>query len=153
MAITKTVVADGETVDWSPNVKHNGSGVDCKNAKLTFNIPSGVRLIGPTDEGSTKINVPQGYYSITDKVWYIGDLSDGKSIPSIFDFIVDDIALADPNDNSFIVTATLTTSCAESNTSNNTDVFKIEVVDPCTQISLSIGSGSSESQSVDLSIG
>lgn len=153
MSTLRQVQNNGDTAEY-PLVLENLSTSDCFNAKIVFSIPSGVRLTGPSDQGSSFINVPQGFYSSSDTTWYYGDLLAGKKIEHSFTFTVDDISLADADDNDrFLVTATLTTSCTESNSANNVDSLIIEVQDPCTQISLSIGTEGTTTSSADLSIG
>ncbi|MCO6499662.1 MAG: hypothetical protein J5I47_04685 [Vicingus serpentipes] len=151
--IERFVQNDGDTVEWPMDVRHNTSTKDCMNAKLTFNIPSGVRIIGPTDPGSTVIKVPQGYYNITEKVWYIGTLKASQVIPVSFTVIVDDITLVDVNDGRFTLTATLTSSCVEVNTANNVHILAISIEDPCTKISITIGASDGEATCSNISIG
>lgn len=151
MSTYKTVNANGDSVDWVPNVRHNTSMMTCYNARVVFNIPAGVRLSGPSDEGSTEINFPVGSYNLSNKTWYIGTLDPNKIITAPLEFTVDDIGLAD-DQNRFVITATLQSSCIEANAANNVANLVIEVKDPCSQVSLSIGTGESSSQ-VNLSIG
>lgn len=151
--ITREVSVDGSIVDWPMNIRHNSGTQDCMNAKLTLVVPNGVRIIGPSSQGSTVINVPQGYYNISEKVWYIGLLKANEIIPFAFEVIVDDITLVDTNDGKFTLTATLTTACVESDTANNVYVLAISIQDPCSKISITIGAANSSSNCTDISIG
>ena len=67
---------------------------------------------------------------------------------------MDDIGEASEEDNRFIITADLTSSCVEDSTDDNNGTLVIEVVDPCTQISLGIGiADTTVNANSDLSIG
>lgn len=154
MSTYKTVKQNGDTVDWTMEVRNNSPTVDCLNVKIAFTIPSGVRLIGPANVGSTQINVSQGYYNLSNNTWFLGDLAKGTMVTQLFTFIVDNIALKNEDDDRFLITATLTSSCTETDATDNVDVLAIEVVDPCTQVSLSIGSSATtETTTTNLTIG
>ncbi len=153
-SITKTVTANGDKVNWNLVISGD-SLIICQNAQTAFVIPSGVSLTGLSDVGSSIINVPQGFYNLTNNIWFIGDLAIGQQLNVTFEYTVDDITLKDPNDNRFLVTAQLTSSCAENPTTDNLSTLVIEVIDPCTQVSLSIGvdDDATATSSADLSIG
>lgn len=147
----KKVSANGDIVNWILQ-PCNDSNIKCHNAKITFTIPNGVSLTGVSDQNSTVINVPSGYYDNTDKIWYIGDLDKNTCADQApFEFTVDNITLADPLDDRFTITAVFTTSCEETVTSDNTSTLIIEVVDDCENISLSMTSSVSPT-SADLSL-
>lgn len=153
-SVIKQVTANGDTVDFKLTV--NGDQFDvCENAKVTFTIPNGVSLSGPSPAGSTEITVPKGYYNLSTNVWHIGDLAVMEQIEITFEFTVDNINLKDSNDDRFIVIMTLSSACTEQSASDNTTTLVIEVVDPCTQVSLSIGAttDATSASSSDLSIG
>lgn len=154
-SVVKYVTANGQTVDFKTTV--NGDQFEiCPNARVAFTIPSGVTIEGPSDAGSSIINVPQGFFNNSNKTWYLGDLAAGAKVENTFQFIVNNIALASEDDNRFLITATLTSACTEDDTSDNVMVYVIEVVDPCTQVTLSIGVDSDDAtatSSADISIG
>jgi len=154
MSAYKTVTANGELVDFKITV--NGDQfAPCPNSRVTFTIPSGVRLTGPSNAGSVIINVPKGFYNNTSKIWTIGDLAVGEKVENTFQFTVDNIALADEDDNRFIIGVELESACTETSSTDNVTNLVIEVVDPCTQVSLDIGidDDASAVSSADLSIG
>ena len=149
--VIKKVTANGDQATWVLKVC-NDSSIKCHNGKVTFTIPNGVSLTGPSNLNSTVINVPHGYYDNVGKIWYLGDLeSQTCSDEASFEFTVDNITLADPLDDRFTITAVFTTSCEETVTSDNTSTLIIEVVDDCENISLSMTSSVSPT-SADLSL-
>jgi hypothetical protein len=153
-SVVREVTANGDTANI--NVTVNGDQFSiCHNTQVAFTIPSGVSLTGPSVAGSTEITVPQGYYNLSNDIWYVGDLAVSQQLLNNFEFTVDDISLKDPNDNRFLVVITLTSSCTETNTTDNVTTLVIEVVDPCTQVTLSIGvdEDATSPSSADLSIG
>ena len=152
MSTFKTATANGDQIDWVPNVRHNTSMMNCYNARVVFVIPTGVRLAGPAEVGSTEVLFPVGSYNISNTTWYIGTLEPNKIITAPLEFIIDDIAQVDDQDR-FVITATLESSCVESNSLNNVDQLIIEIKDPCSQVSLSIGTGDSSPSNINLSIG
>ncbi len=147
----KKVSTNGTVVDWILQ-PCNASNIKCHNGKITFTIPNGVSITGPSDQNSTVINVPTGYYDNTTKIWHIGDLEkETCSDRAPFEFTVDNITLANPLDDRFTIIAVFTTSCEETITSDNTNTLIIEVVDSCENISLSMTSSVSPT-SADLSL-
>lgn len=153
MQVLKQVSTNGDKVDWPAFEVCGDQFQKCFNAKVTLTLPDGVSLVGPSDPNSSIIKVPEGYYNVSEDIWYVGDVDAGYCTDSIsFEIQVDDISQADPVDNRFIVTAVLTSSCVETSTSDNSQVLVIEVKDACENIDLSIGENL-ESGSTDLSIG
>lgn len=153
MSSVKTVTANGQSVDFIITV--NGDQFEvCHNAKVVLTMPSGISLTGPSNSGSTIINVPQGFYKLTNDTWYIGDLTIAQKLENTFEFTVDDVDLKGV-DNRFLISAVLTSACTESSSTDNTATLVIEVVDPCTQVSLSIGvdDDATATSSSDISIG
>jgi hypothetical protein len=153
-SVVKEVTANGEKVSFTVVV--NGDPYEiCYNAQVALTIPDGVTISGPSNAGSSIINVPVGFFKSSDKTWYMGDLAAGAQVQNTFEFTVNNIELVDENDNRFLVVATLTSACTETDATDNVTILTIEVVDPCTQVSLSIGvdDDATSVSSSDLSIG
>jgi len=138
MPLIKYVTADGDKVSFT--IKPcNQSSIKCNNGKVTFTIPAGVSMTGPSAIDSTIINVPVGFFNSIEKVWYTGDLNANTCTPdATFEFTVDDISLADAETDRFTILAVFTTSCEETTTADNTISMIIEVADECQNINLSI---------------
>jgi hypothetical protein len=152
MLTVKKVTANGDKVTWSLQ-PCNDSNIKCSMGKVTFTIPDGVTLSGPSDPDSTVIDVSQGVFDNSNDTWLIGDLDPKQCAPvTTFEFTVDNISLANPEDDRFIVTAVFTTSCEETISSDNTNSLVIEVTDGCENINLSMTPSASSNNSVDLSI-
>jgi hypothetical protein len=150
--IIRTVSANGDKVNWTLEVCNN-SALVCFNAQVAIDIPTGVRLSGPSELNSSVIIVPVGYYNLSDNTWYLGDLSANECSTVNLEFTVDDVNQADPIDNRFTIPATLTTSCAGDDASNNIQNLIIEVTDPCSDVDLSVTIAESSGGKTDLSIG
>lgn len=149
----KEVTTNGQSVSFTVTVDGDQDR-SCGNAKAVFTIPNGVRLTGPSNSGSSVINVPVGFFNNSTKTWHIGDLAAGVKWENAFEFTVDNISLANVDDNRFLITIDLSSACTETNSVDNSTVLVIEVVDACTQVSLSIGSDTATAiSSSDLSIG
>jgi hypothetical protein len=120
MAIAKNITKDGDKITWRLRVCGDGN-VNCSGAELEFIIPDGLSLSGPSVFGSTSIIVPKGSFNPTEKVWYVGELKKATCTEYVdFEFIVTDITKIDPIDESFILTAKLTSRCSpEVNYVNN----------------------------------
>lgn len=135
--VNKQVNANGDVVNHTLTV----SGDDvrtCSNVVITFTIPNGVSLTGPSDAGSSIINVPKGFYNTTTDKWHVGDLAAGESVSNTFEFTVDDIGLADVDD-TFTLTFTGTSSCTEAASADNSSILIITVVEECTQVVITAG--------------
>lgn len=151
MQVIKSVSVNGDEVTWVLRAC-NDSSIMCYNGKVAIDIPEGVSITGPSSQDSTIINVPVGVYDREDDIWYVGDLEAKKCTPvATFEFTVDNIELADPEEDRFLVVAEFTTSCDEDITADNTNTLVINVVDDCTNVNLSV-SDSSPENSADLTV-
>lgn len=154
MQTLKSVLENGDTANWTLEVCNNSPVNICYNNQVAFTIPDGVRLTGPLELNSPIMDVPVGFLNRQSLIWFIGDLAPATCYTVNFEFTVDDINEASEEDNRFIITAELTNSCIDDNASDNTSTLVIEVVDPCTQISLGIGiADTTVNANSDLSIG
>ena len=138
MATEKRVQNNGDTVTWSFKVSNNSS-VDCFGTQVAFSLPTGVSLTGTLISGTSAISVPVGSFNPTSNIWFIGDLNANSSTDTAnFEFTVDDITQADSED-SFTVTATVTSRCGDSASEDNVLELKIVVGEECVEINLSVG--------------
>lgn len=139
--VIKNVTATGNTFDVPVKVEGD-QFLKCFNAQLTLVIPNGLSLIGPlATPTSNIISVPKGVYNNTSDIWYVGDLEVGQVVNANFTFRVDDINLAD-TDGRFYITMTLTSSCTESNTSDNLVTVVVATSEICLSTDVSIGAQS-----------
>ncbi len=149
--VVKSAYANGNTVDWVMK-PCNDSIIECKNGRVEFTIPDGLSLTGPSDDDSTIINVPSGFYDRETTTWFTGDLDPKTCTPNAsFTFTVDNIDLADPDDHRFLVVATFVTSCDETVTADNTNTLIINIVEDCENINLTV-SETPDQNSSDLSV-
>ena len=125
--ITKNVVNDGDTFTVDVEVKGD-QNFPCYNAQLEFQLPLGVSLIGPLQNpGSSLIDVPKGVYQLSTDTWFLGDLVAAEVVQGPFEFRVDDVSQADPNDGRIMIPLVLTTSCNEADTSDNILTIVVQV--------------------------
>lgn len=154
MQTLKSVLENGDTVNWTVEICNNSTVNICYNAQVAFTIPDGVRLTGPLELNSPIFDVPVGFLNRQSLIWFVGDIPPATCYTVNLEFTVDDIEEASEEDNRFIITADLTSSCVEDITTDNNGTLVIEVVDPCTQISLGIGiAETTVNANSDLSIG
>lgn len=136
--LIKNVTATGDTFDVPVKVQGD-QFLKCFNAQAAFVIPTGLSLIGPlTAPTSNIISVPKGVYNNASDIWFVGDLEIGEVVNANFTFRVDDIEEADV-DGRFYITITLTSSCTESNTSNNLLTVVVATGDICITSDVQIG--------------
>jgi len=145
--VVKSASVNGDAVDWI--IKPcNDSTIECKNGRVEFTIPSGMSMTGPSDEDSTIINVPVGFYDRDTTTWYFGDLAAKTCTPTAtFTLTVDNTTLADPEDLRFIIIATFITTCDETTSSDNTNTLIINIVDDCTNVQLSVSTTPNQNSS------
>lgn len=136
MAVTVQIINNGDKVNWAVKVCNSLATSIAKNARLVLTIPNGVSLTGPSDEGSSVINVEKGIFDETINKWYLGDFAPGECVTQIFEITIDDVNLAISD--IFTLTAALTGDCTEVTIEDNTDTLSIEIVDPCELVELTI---------------
>lgn len=131
------VEQNGDT--FAPNIKVCGDQFQkCFNAQVSFPTVDGISLIGPSTPGSSIINVTQGVYNNQTDTWFVGDLDAGQCVTSNFSFRVDDITKAD-DDGRFYINLNLSSSCIESDSSDNVTTIVVSVVGSCDEGDLTIG--------------
>lgn len=139
MATSKLIQNDGDTVTWKFRVS-NTSNFNCSGVKVVFTIPTGILLTGPLSSNGVSISVPIGSYNPTNTTWFIGNLSSGSTTGYVeWEFTVDDISQASELDNSFIVSALVSSRCDDSNDIDNLLELMLTVGEECYEINLSVG--------------
>ena len=127
MQVVKQVSSNGQKVDWTIRVCGD-QFTKCYSGVLQFTLPVGIEIVGALESpDSSTIVVPKGYYHNTLDKWIIGTFDAAECQTANFEVLVTDIELADDNGR-FIIEATLTTSCIESNTTDNKVTLVIEIV-------------------------
>lgn len=136
--VIKNVTSNGDTFDVPLKVEGD-QFLKCFNAQLAVVIPTGLSMIGPlTTPTSNIIDVPKGVYNNTSDIWFVGDLEVGQVVDANFTFRVDDISQAD-TDGRFYITLTLTSTCTESDTSDNLVTVVVATADVCLTADVSVG--------------
>lgn len=147
-----SIDSDGQKRTWPLVFENLGpSQVTCTNTVATFTVPAGISIVGPKKTGTSIIDVEQGFFNRTTNEYAIGNLTYGDSIPLDLEFQVDNISLA-PVDGIFVVNVDLSSSCVETSELNNYATFLLEVVDPCTQVTLVMEGYTEEDGFVDIEI-
>jgi len=90
---------------------------DCFMAAVAFNLPSEITVVGYT--------LPKGQFDLTTNTWQVGDLLGQEKVIGQLKVRIDDITILPVQ-----VTATITSTCTETNASNNVTLYDFELFCP-----------------------
>ena len=122
---TRQITNTSQLFDWVTNVCNSGTAI-CRNARLIFELPSGIEIFGPKEsENSTQIIVPKGYYSSSQNIWHIGDIEANTCYSPNFSFIVSNLEEFIAQDQDYI-RVVVKSSCINEDTTDNVSILKLD---------------------------
>jgi len=148
----KTVAVTGDTVHWTIAIS-NESDELCYDASVEFTIPDGISISGPSDSGSSAINVERGAFDPVNDIWHVGKMNPWEKVETNFIIRVDNIDSVDPDLGKFILEALATSSCLEENCCDNTTFLVLDIGEAPDCADISIGEEEQPSSDYDISLG
>ena len=144
------ITQNGDKVTWPVKVT---SDKTINDLRVEFDIPDGLKLVGPyIDDNTPVINPDRGAYNPDDDKWFVGTIEKDELIVQNFTFEVEDITKINlQGDGRFTVKATAVTDTVETTTTDNEGVLVLQTSPTCADLKLRIGTGE-ETESANISI-